>query len=102
MTITNQNCTISGTLAIELDGSRVSDNGTLDVDGTLDISAGTSTLDINVTSPAYGNMVLARFNSRNGEFAVTNGLPDNAVITYSATAITMSLPPQSGLLFITR
>jgi len=83
MTITNNNCTISGTLAITMDDNTNPKVSTLMVDGTLDISAGTSTLDFDEVNIAVGTHIIATYTSLTGSFAVTNGLPRRSTIDYA-------------------
>jgi autotransporter-associated beta strand protein len=101
-TITNNNCTIAGSLAITLDGTASPQYSSLNVDGTLDISAGTSSLDFTEVSFAAGEFVIANYTTLIGTFGATNGLPKNATIDYnynSGSAIALIVPYPSGLIY---
>jgi len=69
LTVTNNNCTISGTLAVTASGGQVS---AVEVDGTLDISS--ADLDITGASGTVP-LVIAGYNTLVGTFTSTNGLP---------------------------
>jgi len=97
MTITNDNCTIAGTLAVSFSGAQCSQ---LAVDGDLDISAGTSALEVNPAGASGGEFVIATYNSLIGTFS-TNNLPSSWTIDYGPTQITLT-PPPAGSVFIVR
>ncbi len=85
LTITNASCTVNGNLSIAIDDTESPKNGTLDIYGTLDISAGT--LDFSVTGTATNSeYVLARYTTLTGQFAVTNNLPTGYSIEYNHNA----------------
>jgi hypothetical protein len=99
LTVTNNNCTINGTLRIEIDGGQSPACGALVVSGNLNISA--ATLSVNVGAvPADSPLVIATYGTLTGTFAVTNGLPDGGSIYYglnSNHAIAILIP--SGTVF---
>lgn len=101
LTITNNPCTINGTLAIEIDSAQTPTHGTLAVDGTLDIS--NATLDVNVTSSPGGTMIIATYETLTGtEFSSVTGWP-SASIDYEAnggTAIALLGAPAGTLMIL--
>ena len=100
LTVQGQDCTIAGTLRIEVDAAQSPVNGTLAVDGELDISS--ATLELNVASAPGGTMTIATYDTLVGsEFAVVTGLPSGWTINYEATAITVT-PSANGTVLILR
>lgn len=102
LTIFNKDCTINGTMRVEIDAAQLSPNGTLAVDNTLTLGA-TSVLDVNVTGAAGGKMTIATFGTLSGSFGTEN-LPAGWTIDYAAnggTAITLTGMP-SGTLIVVR
>ncbi len=99
LTVTNNNCTINGTLGITVNGSSVS---RLAVDPTKTLTISSATLDVNVAATPSAPFVIATYGSGKlvgSAFAVTNGLPTGWTIDYASTAITL-IPAPSGTMII--
>jgi len=82
LTITNNNCTIAGTLQISINESLSPVSGGLDVNGTLDISAATLSIDLTgaATESAY---VVAEYDSLVGVFSTISGIPHGYTLDYT-------------------
>lgn len=82
LTIMDNNCTIAGTLQITINDSLAPAAGRIDVDGALDISA--ATLSINLTGTATASAyTVAEYSSLVGTFATVNGLPPDFRVEYN-------------------
>jgi len=88
LTVFNKDCTINGTLLVEVDASQASPNGTLAVDNTLTLGA-TSVLDVNVTSSPGGTITIVTYDILVGTFDTEN-IPDGWEIDYGTNAITLT------------
>jgi hypothetical protein len=98
MTVTNNNCTINGKLAITINGEQVSKLAIAPAQ-TLTISS--ATLDVNVLASPGVPVTIATYGSGKltGTFA-SNNLP-SWTISYGDTAIVLT-PPASGTVLIIR
>jgi autotransporter-associated beta strand protein len=95
LTVTNNACTINGTLDIAIDDAASPKNAKLIVHNTLTISS--ATLDFSVTgAAAQANYVIATYNTLVGKFAATNNMPTGYEIDYVANGGTaIAISPES-------
>jgi len=101
LTITNNSCTINGTLAIAVDGAQ---HGSLAVDPSHTLTISNATLNVEATGTPGGKLVIATYGTLAGEFATTNFPDAGWIIDYAhagGTAIAVS-PPPAGSLFVVR
>lgn len=99
LTITNNNCTINGTLAITINGNQVS---TLTVDPAQTLTISSATLAVDLQSSPSDPVIIATYGAGNlvGAFA-SNNLPAGWTIDYAAnggTAISLTGPPSGTVI----
>ncbi len=102
LTVTNNNCTINGTLTIHVDSRRSPVCSLLAVDAgkTLDITG--ATLDVTVGESPGGALVIARYGTLTGTFGTVN-LPEGWAINYEydlGTAIAVIASPPGTVLLV--
>ena len=85
---------LAGTLGIDITGSNPADIDLLKIAGLLDLSSGTSTLEIDatvpLTDPAY---VFATYGTLSGVFASVTNLPTGYAVDYAYQGNSIAIVP---------